>query len=245
MNRSVLITSLSLVAAVVMLAGASLPAAQADILASGNTFLDANGELDATDNWVVIETDQISQDMIDSFVAGTDSPAFDSTSHLTFLYQLANNGGGSDDVDTLRQAYGNTSSGGYFAGWGFTDAGTAIGINENMGLDTWPDGGGDMRHGGTPGFVSNPGAYVNPSSTTITVDFIDWFFNPVLEDESGVSAILVSTANSDWVPMSESIHEPGCTWIPDGFSNPHTPEPATMSLLGLGLAALIARKRKA
>jgi len=226
--------------------------AQAGILTSGNTFLDeiVVGQLDATDNWVVITSDAVSQSMIDDFVSGTDSPAFDTSSDLTFLYQLSNNGGGTDAVEALRQMYeGNTTSWGYFAGWGFTDAGTAIGINQNMGVDTWPDGGGSMRYGGTPGFVKNTGAYVDPSSTTNieisgNIGNIRWSFDPALGAESDVSSILVSTAkngNLKWLPKEEavSVGDRVCTG-----DNPNGPEPGTLSLLALGALALMRRRRR-
>ena len=65
----------ALTVAAVSVAGAGLSGLRAEIVVSGNTFLDAHGELDGTDNWVVIRTDQILQGMIDSFVPGTASSA--------------------------------------------------------------------------------------------------------------------------------------------------------------------------
>jgi hypothetical protein len=223
-----------------------LPSAQgAGAVTSGNTFLDNYGELDGTDNWAVFETAGLSQDIIDDFVSGTGSPSFDTGSTLIFIYQTANNGEGNKAIDTLEQYIGDSTyvtSWGYFANWGFTDAGNAVGIAENMGVDTWPDGGGNMRYGGTPGFVSNPGAYVNPSSVTINSDWIDWHFDPVLHhDESDVSSLLVFTSPpTRWVVAGELILSDDGTWVIG--SNP-APEPATLVLLSLGGLALLKRKR--
>lgn len=238
-----------LVAGGAFLLGAGLSSVRADILASGNTFLDALGQLDATDNWAVVRTDQILSGMIADFVPGTGSPAFDAESTLTFIYQIANNGGGTQQVDKLRQACEASllTSWGYFADWGLTDAGNPVGIAENMGIDTWPAGGGNMRFGGAAGFVKNVGAYANPSSTTIvagaSLDWLEWFFNPALEPESGVSSLLISTTRvSDWWSLDELIHEPNCTWVGD-FDNPSVPEPGMLALLGFAGAGLLRRCR--
>ena len=223
-----------------------LPSAQgAGAVTSGNTFLDNYGELDGTDNWAVFETAGFSQDIIDDFVSGTGSPSFDTGSTLIFIYQTANNGGGNKAIDTLRQFIGSSTyvtSWGYFANWGFTDAGNAVGIAENMGVDTWPDGGANMRYGGDPGFVH--GTYVNPFSTTLSSDHIDWYFDPVLRPELDVSSLLVYTSPySLWGPDKELFHEPGCTWV-GGFDNPHPiPEPATLALLALGGLTTLRRGR--
>jgi hypothetical protein len=229
-----------------------LSVVKADFVTSGNTFLDNYGELDATDNWVVFETSGlIGKQIVDSFVKGTDSPDFDVDSSLTFIYQLANNGGGNEDVDKLRQCVVSStciSSWGYFSNWGLTDAGNPVGITENMGEDTWPDGGGNMRYGGEPNFVYDSDAYVDPYSTTIIedvgLDWIEWFFNPVLRPELDVSSLLVYTSPmSEWSSIDELIHEPDCTWV-GGFDNPHpVPEPATMTLLGIGALALLRKRR--
>lgn len=247
MKQILSMSGLPLLLVLVCISVLSVSVAQATIVASGNTFLDAYGQLDATDNWIVATASEISQAMRDDFVAGTGSSGFDTEANLVFIYQIVNNGGGTDLVDTLRQAVGGTDSWGYFADWGLTDVGTAVGVGENMGPDTWPDGGGDMRHGGTAGFVKNAGAYVNPTSTTLGAGALDWYFEPALGADTGVSSLLVSTTRvvlggDGWVPMSEAIHQPDCTWV-YGFSNPHVPEPATAVLLGLGVLALLRRRR--
>ena len=85
----------------------STSAARGVIIASWNSYLDSavnRPALDATDNWLVLSTSDIPQVLIDSFVSGTGSPGFDAGSNLTFLYQVANNGDGSDTIDVRRRA---------------------------------------------------------------------------------------------------------------------------------------------
>jgi hypothetical protein len=182
--------------------------------------------------------------MISSFQAGDGCSDFDTSAELVFMYQIANNGGGlnEDNIVKFVQTVGTTTSWGYFSNWGFSDNGNAIGIDENMGLDTWPDSGTNMRHGGIAGFVSNLGTYVDPNSAILDSDLLTWSFDPDLSAQTGVSPILVSTVDiSAWAVMTGSISRTEGGDLELSGESPHAPEPTTILLLGLG--GILLRKR--
>ena len=169
------------------MAGTYAPA-EATTVIGGNSYLISPliDSLTATDNQVVLDTsDPLVGGMIQDFVPGTGSPAFDTGSAYTIVYQLANNGGGLDPVLQLAkiEPHANVTSYGYIPNWGMTDAGSPVGILENMGVDSWPaDTGGLPRWGGSPGFVKSTGAYITPTTcglvTSEGTEGIAWTFDP-------------------------------------------------------------------
>lgn len=103
-----------LLLAIISILPAPLSAAEADVVTSSNTF-GHEGEADAVENWVVATPDELSQGMINDFVAGTGSPGFHSGADVVFIYQIANNAGGNETFDGLIQEIPREQ---YLTSWG-------------------------------------------------------------------------------------------------------------------------------